>query len=182
MCAHVSWECTYPPEVSPSSCSKLTPKPCSVPEFAQAVRYGVPRTPAGSRPGWPGRGTPSTGKPRSRAARGAGLVEVLRVVPRARGRWADRLPAIEARARSSANAAVWRCNRRGPRPRAARRPRRGITPPVGIVPRGRGVKVWPRPGAIARAGLVEGRGPRLGPARRPGLTSRRRRGREPCRR
>ena len=32
MYAHVSRECTYPPEVSPSSCSKLTPKPCSVPD------------------------------------------------------------------------------------------------------------------------------------------------------
>ena len=31
MYAHVSRECTYPPKVSPSSCSKLTPKPCSVP-------------------------------------------------------------------------------------------------------------------------------------------------------
>ena len=32
MYAHVSRECTYPPKVSPSSCSKLTPKPCSVPD------------------------------------------------------------------------------------------------------------------------------------------------------
>ena len=54
-------------------------------------------------------------------------------------------------------------------------------PPVGIVPRAVASRCGLDPGAIARAGLVEGRGPRPGPARRPGLTSRRRVDREPDR-
>ena len=50
----------------------------------------------------------------------------------------------------------------GGRPGRAIRARSRTTPPVGIVPRAVASRCGLDPGAIARAGLVEGRGPRPG--------------------
>ncbi len=70
----------------------------------------------------------------------------------------------------------------GGRTGRAIRARSRTTPPVGIVSPAVASRCGLDPGAIARACLVEGRGPRPGPARRPGLTSQPRRvDREPDR-